>query len=558
MEGFLQVLGGLALFLFGITMLGSGMEKLAGAKIQEWLDRVINNRLKSAAFGAVGTAILQSSGLVMVTMLGLINANLMTVQQSIAVMLGQEIGTTLTAQIVAFEVGDFRLLLVVLGLVFMEFFPQRDWKKYGQILMGLGIVLVGMGFMADALRALVAIPWVETTLVTMGQRPWIGLLAGIVITSITQSSSAVMSVVVAMGISQVITLPGAVGIMLGANIGSCVTGLTAAVRLSPTARQASFAQIIINVAGVVLFLPFISEFAGLVARTSALLPRQIANAHTLFNVTVSILAFPFVGQIAAIARRLSPAAPDRGRAKPTLYIDEMQYAVPAVALTEAARELVHLGEVTAEMIELSCNALLDQNIGKAERVLRLEDEVVDPVTHELETFVNTLMRADLSISEQKRCFQIKNLLTDIERVGDMAEDIAHYALERVETGAPFSDEAIHELGLLWRSAHSTYRQSLQAFRDGNSELAQRVCQAEKEFDQLYWKTRERHIRRLETGLCQPDANVIYTETLRLLERISDHADNLGVSVARSKKHPSVQMKEPPAPQAERTSSVPGR
>jgi len=530
---FIQVLGGLALFLFGISMLSSGMEKLAGNQIQKWLDRVTSNRLKSAAFGAVGTAVLQSSGLLMVMMIGLINANLMTVEQSVGVMLGQEIGTTLTAQIVAFKVGDFSLLLVVVGLVLMEFFPNRDWRKYGQIFMGLGLVLVGMSFMSEALGALVEIPWVGSALTTIGQRPWIGLLTGIVVTSITQSSSAVMSIVVAMGMSDVITLQGAVGVMLGANIGSCITGLTAAIRLSPTARQASFAQILINVIGVLLFLPFISQFAGIVENTAAQLPRQIANAHTIFNVVVSILMFPFVPQIAAVAKRLAPADPEKEKAKVTQFIDEMQYAVPAVALNEAARELFHLGEVTSEMIELSCNALINLDTTNVERVLVMEDKVVDMVTKELEEFVDTLMRSDLSRAQHKRVFQIKNLLHDIERVGDMAEDIALYARERAATMVPFSDEATRDLIDLSRNAHENYRQALIAFRDGDAELADKVCKAESEFDLLYWKAREMHIRRIKAGLCLPEADVIFTETLRLLERISDHADNLGISVSRS-------------------------
>ncbi len=209
MLGFVEILGGLALFLFGIKMLSSGMEKLAGDQIQKWLDRATSNRLKSAGFGAIATALLQSSGLLMVTMIGLINANLMTVEQSIGVMLGQEIGTTMTAQIVAFEIGNYRLILVILGIIFYEFFRHRDWKKFGEILLGLGIIFVGMSYMASALDSLVKIPWVSTALYNMGQHPWLGILAGIVTTSITQSSTAVTSMTVAMGISQAITLKGA-------------------------------------------------------------------------------------------------------------------------------------------------------------------------------------------------------------------------------------------------------------------------------------------------------------------------------------------------------------
>ncbi len=533
MLGLFQILGGLALFLFGIKMLSSGMEKLAGDQIQKWLDRVTNSRIKSAVFGSVATAAIQSSGLLMVTMIGLINANLMTVEQSISVMLGQEIGTTMTAQIVAFEIGDYRLILVISGVVFLEFFPHRDLRKFGEILMGLGVIFVGMSYMAHALEALVEIPGVAIFLSEMGQHPWLGILAGILTTSLTQSSTAVTSMVVAMGMSEAITLKGAIGIILGANIGSCITGLIAALRLSQTARQASLAQILINTFGVIIFLPFISQYAALVQLTSAGLARQIANAHTIFNVAVSLIMFPFVRQIADLTRKLVPAEPKKEKPRVTVYIDEMQYAVPAVALTEAARELVRLGEVTAEMIELGCHALIDKNTANVKRVLVLEDKVVDPVKAELEHFINTLMSADLSLAQQKRCFQIKNLLTDIERVGDMAEDIAEYAQERANNNIPFTDNAIHDLEQLWRCAHSTYGQSLLAFKDGNRELAKMVCQAESEFDTLYWKTRQMHIERLEAGVCHPEADVIFTETLRLLERISDHADNLGVSVSRN-------------------------
>ncbi|MCL4802988.1 MAG: Na/Pi cotransporter family protein [Anaerolineae bacterium] len=536
MLGFVQILGGLALFIYGISLLSSGMEKLAGDQIQKWLDRVTNSRVKSMAFGAAASAILQSSGLLMVTMIGLVNANLMTVVQSIGVMLGQEIGTTVTAQIVAFEIGNFRLILVILGIVFLEFFPGRDWKKYGEILMGLGIIFVGMTYMAGALAELVEIPWVANLLITMGQYPWIGMVAGILATSLTQSSTAVTSMVVAMGMTQSIALEGAIGIILGANIGSCITGLIAALRLSPVARQVSYSQIMINVFGVLLFLPFIPQFADFIERTSPDLPRQIANAHTIFNISVSLILFPFVRQIAGIAMKLAPDDPDKEKQKVTMYIDEMQYAVPAVALKEASRELSRLGDVTAEMVELSCHALLEKDIPAAERVLYLESGIVDPVTRDLEHFVNVLMRADLAIAQQKRAFQIKNLLVDIERVGDMAEDIARFAQDRVTADIPFTDEAINELTELSGIAHSIYSQSLQAFRDQDRDLAMKVCKRENDFDNMYWNIRETHIRRLKSGACHPEANVIFIETLRLLERISDHADNLGISVIRNQNH----------------------
>ena len=534
MLGLLQILGGLALFLFGIKMLSGGMEKLAGEQIQKWLDRVTSNQFKSALFGTVATALIQSSGLLMVMMIGLINANLMSVEQSIGVMLGQEIGTTLTAQIVAFEIGNYRLILVILGVILIEFFEHRDWKKYGEILFGLGIIFVGMSFMSKALDELVKIAWINASLVKMDQYPLVAVFVGLILTSITQSSTAVTSLDVAMGISKVITLQGAVGLILGANIGSCITGLIASLRLSPVAKRASVAQILINVLGVLIFIPFISQYADLVSHTASELPRQIANAHTIFNVSVSVALFPFVKQIARFAKWLVPDSPRKQEVKLTAYIDEMQFGVPAVALNEASRELVRLGGGTVQMLEQSCQALINQDVALARKVMEQENGFVDPVFKTVVDFVNKLLlQEDLTPSQKKRCFQLKNLLMDIERIGDMAEDIAQCALMRAQDNVTFSPVAVEELGQLWKRAQHTYIVALKAFETSDKVMAKEACDLESEFDRAYWQVRHHHIERLEAGICNPEANVMFTEVLRLLERISDHADNLGVSVMRS-------------------------
>jgi phosphate:Na+ symporter len=290
------------------------------------------------------------------------------------------------------------------------------------------------------------------------------------------------------------------------------------------------AQIIINTAGVLLFLPFIMPFVSLMEKTSPFLPRQIANSHTAFNLIVSILLFPFVKQIASVVKRISPERDEKETDKKTIYIDENQYAVPSVAISEASRELNRMGEITAEMLALGCQALIDKDNEKAEKVLQMENELVNPIAKELDDFIDTLMLSDLSQQQQRRCFQVKTLLIDIERVGDMAEDIAQFGQERMEGNITFSDEAINELNYLWNFVHNTYSNALIALSEKDKELAKKVCQAESEFDNLYSEARQRHVRRLEEGVCTASANIIFTETLRNLERISDHADNIGVSV----------------------------
>jgi phosphate:Na+ symporter len=211
----------------------------------------------------------------------------------------------------------------------------------------------------------------------------------------------------------------------------------------------------------------------------------------------------------------------------------MQYSIPAVALTEALNELIRMGEMTAQMIERSRMALIEGNMDAAQWVLVQEDEFVDPVTDVLEGFVNALMRENLSVSQQRRCFQLKNLLTDIERVGDLAEDLAEAAQKKVNSKTEFSPAAMQDLDRLCQHAYDTYSLALRALQAGDRALAQRACRMEDEFDHLYIDARQGHIERLEAGICHPEADVVFTETLRNLERISDHADNLGISTMRA-------------------------
>lgn len=534
MLGFIQIIAGLALFLFGIKMLSGGMEKLAGEHIQKWMNRATSNGFKSALFGTVATAMIQSSGLLMVLMIGMINASLMTVEQAIAIMIGQEIGTTVTAQIVAFPIGNYRLILIIAGFIFYEFFEHKGWKKYGEILMGLGLVFIGMGLMSKALDELIKLAFIKDGLVQMSQYPLIAVLAGLILTAITQSSTAMTSLTVAMGISNVISIEGAVGLILGANIGSCITGLMAAINLSAAAKRTSIAQILMNVAGVLVFLPFIDQFASLITQTAQSLPRQIANAHTIFNLLVSAALFPFVNQIGALVRKLIPDEPKGEAVRLTSFIDEMQFSVPAVALNEAAREMSHLGARSLLMVQDSCKALLTIDGVLARKVIDEEENFVDPVFKLTMDFVNKLLlNDDLSPAQKKRCFQIKNLLMDIERIADMCEEIGQYTLTRIEHKIQFTPDLSEDLEKLALHAQKTLKTALSAFENGDKAMAKEACAIEKELDRTYWHIRNLHIKRWESGSCSPEANVIFTEVLHLLERVSDHADNIGVSVLRS-------------------------
>jgi len=533
MSSVFQVLGGLALFLFGVRFMSDGMEKIAGHRLQEWLDRMTNRPIKAATFGMFATGLIRSSSMVMVTMIGLINANLMTLEQAIGVMMGQEIGTTLTAQIVAFNIGDYFFILVLIGMIMREFLPSRKWQLGGEVILASGLLFLGMQIMSGALKAIAATELAHNFLAYMGQNYYSGVLAGAIITGIIQSSSATTGLVVAMGMSQIITLPGAVGLILGANIGTCVTGLIASLRLSTASKQASIAQILINIIGVLLFLPFIAPFADLVETTSSNLARQIANAHTIFNVAVSVILFPFIKPLATLTRRLVPIIKDTRKAKLTQYIDESQFRMPDIALAEATKELHRIGEITADMLNLSREAVIQGNTDATDRILELEYEQVNPLCARLESFLSELMTEDLSEQQRRRCMHLIEMTTDVERVSDFAEDLVHLVPNTKKKDEVLSKKEVDELDRFFKDTYQTYTTALAAVRDNSYEAALVVSQMEEKMDRRYTKARKKYAKRVDAGKVTPDSESFYLEVLRNLERIRDHADGLGISVQRS-------------------------
>lgn len=527
-----QVLGGLAVFLLGIDMLSAGMEKLAGKHIQTWLDRMTDRPLKAAAFGSAATAILQSSSLLMVTMIGLINANLFTLEQAVSVMMGQEIGTTLTGQLIAFDIGKYLFALPILGYAMYGYGVEKRRRAWGQTLLGIGIVFLGLETMKSGIGPLTEQPWLRALLAAMGHNHLLGAIAGTILTAVIQSSSAMTGLTIALGLSQAVTLPGAISLILGANIGTCFTGLLASLRSSYSARRASLAQIIINLAGVALFFPFITPFAELVAKTASSLGRQIANAHSIFNIAVSLILFPFISVIVRACNVLIPGKdpPPMARA---LFLDDNLLQMPRIALQQASKELVRIGRMVSEMLTWSRTALLQIDDAAIQRVLDREGEEIDPLCREAEGFVDRLMRGDLSHAEQQRCFQLKHLITDIERVADMTENLAQAGQERARANIQFSPAALTELEEFHALVSRVWALAVKAVETDDKAVARLVKEGEEQIDVKERQLRESHNERLESGICTPRAAILFVETLRNLERIGDHADNLGVSVLRN-------------------------
>ncbi|MFW9831019.1 MAG: Na/Pi cotransporter family protein [Candidatus Thorarchaeota archaeon] len=521
------IVGGLAIFMYSVKLLSDSLAKITGPRVVKILERATDNPVKGMGVGTATTVMTQSSSITVLTLIGMVNAGIMTFRQSVNVMLGSEIGTTITAQIVSFNIGLAYFPLIAIAF-FVGFLSKNEKVKFvSKVVFSLGLLFLAMDLMGVGIEPLVDLPIFVYLINTYGQNPLIGVLIGALIAGVTQSSSATTSLVIAFGRAGAINLEAAIAIIMGANIGTTFLELFAAVGASPPAKRTALAQALINVIGVLVFLPFLFPFAGLVTLTSPELPRQIANAHTIFNVIVSVLFIPFVGALVWFCERAIPKK--EGELKPKHFFDEKMLNVAQLALREAEREVIRIAEKTLTMLDLSKTALVDEELTAAKEVLELEDEV-DEYCDATELFIDKIREEDLA--EKQKLWRIKllNIITDVERVGDMTNNLAEFALRKMDEQIPFSAKAKKELSKLFEKVEESYSTAITAMKQKSELLAKRAVELEDEVDFMERKFKRAHIKRSTEGVCAPQADMMFTETLRNLERISDHADNIAYDI----------------------------
>ncbi len=516
------IVGGLAVFLFGLHLLNDGLKKVVGEKIKQLLAKMTKNPVKGCFFGAITAATLQSSGLTMVILIGLINAGVLSLSQGIGVMLGGEIGTTITAQIVASNVGIVFYPVIAAGFLLFLIPKNKKYKNLGQVILSVGLVYLGMNIMSSSFKPLQNDPAIEGFLFTLGQFPLYGLLAGVMITAVFNSSTALMGLVISLGINNMISLEAAIAILLGANIGSCVTGLMASFGSSLSAKRLSLTQIVINIIGVSLFFPFVTNFAGLITMTSADLPRQIANAHTIFNVTVTVIMIPLIGILVALVTKLLPGEEIRLK-RGTEFIDEKLLAAPSIALSQAEKEVLRMGSLTYEMVDKAMLAIQENKKETIAKVIELEG-IVDEIYHAIDKFLDDSRFANLNEKELKKLAYLKHSASDIERIGDHANNLAELAEVKLKKAVPFSEDAQKELSIMCTKTEDIYKKALAALEGENKEAVQAVQDLEDEIDRLQKVFEANHIRRLKYKTCDPLVGIIYVDILRNLEHVANHSN----------------------------------
>jgi len=528
MEVLFSTAGGLALFLYGLRVLSDALKRAIGDRMRSLLERLTGKAYRGAIVGALTSGTLQSSSMTMVLLIGLINAGALTLAQGIGVMLGSEIGTTLTAQIIAFRIGHYYLPILAVGFLVAEVFRGKRTGDIGRIILGFGLLFLGISLVSGGLKGLAQTDGVLRLLETCADNPLLGVLVGAGVTAVIQSSSAMTALVIGMGSAGLLSLPAAIALILGANIGTTVTAMIASIGSSLSSRRLAVTQLMVNVLGVAAFIPIVGWYARLVALTSSSLTRQIANAHTFFNVLVTLALIPCVGGLVWIASRLV-AGTERAEQAQAEHLGEQFLRLPAVALQQTRRELMRMGRMTLDMLAASRAALLGEAASDTAAVFEIE-ESIDTLQDAIDDYLDRIDAASLAPEAERRLHVFRHVIGDIERIGDHAVNIAQRADRARRSGRPFSPIAAGELGHMFDRSSELYRLALRALQSEDRDAAQEALEVEADVDRLEREYKANHVRRLEEGACDPDAGILFAEILHNLERVGDHAVNIAGDV----------------------------
>ena len=485
-----QLGGGLALFLYGMRRMTESLKTVAGSSMKNLLARLTTNRFTAAFAGAVITAVIQSSSVTTVLIVGFISAGLLTLSQSIGVILGANVGTTMTAQIIAFQVYKYGLLMIAAGF-FTEVLARRERvRQWGTALMGLGLIFFGMELMSIATGPIREWPPFIEMMQTM-RNPLLSVATGALFTAIVQSSSATTGIVIVLASQGLISLESGIGLIFGANIGTCVTAVISSMGRPREALQAAWAHVIFNVAGVLLWLAFIPQFADLVRaispvnetlqgleRAAADTPRQIANAHTIFNVGNLLLFVWFTRPLARLVERLVPVPPLPMKIQP-MYLDEFFLAQPALALDQVRRELVHLGGLVRSMINRSL-AVVTAGSEEDVAVLSRADDDIDELYEEIIRYLGRLSQKALITPQPQYLQDFVGIANYMENIGDMVEkDLLAVAGKRLRNQLVISESTHTELRALAEEVCRAFDQALVALETGNPDDALDVLESKK-------------------------------------------------------------------------------
>ncbi len=543
MEVLFGALGGLGLFLFGMKIMSDGLQRLSGPKLRRILETFTTNRVVAVITGTVITSIIQSSSATTVMTVGLVDAGLMTLRQAIGVVLGANIGTTVTAQIIAFHLSDYALPAIGIGMLLKLVGKTEKVRYWGDLLLGFGLVFYGLLVMKQGMEPLRHMPWVSRLFVNFSRTPILGVFVGTAITMLFQSSSVTVGLVMALAASGLIDFAGACSLVLGDNIGTTITAEIAAIGTNVTAKRAARAHTMFNVVGVSIILiifPFFVRFVDLVTPgnpnqmiggTFPYMARHIANFHTLFNVTNNLLFLPLINVLVKIVTFLVPGEAEERKFR-LQSLEPSIIETVSVALEEAKKEVNYMaGEVKA-MLDMVGKALTEnQNAEHTLEKISEKEDLVDDLQKEINTFLTELSRSPITDKESKEIFSYIYIASNLERIGDHCESLGKLCKKKKDYNLIFSPKGTQEIGTIYFHTRDYLDVIIKALETPPGDLMERVRPYESRLNQMRIDMRIRHMERLKTATCNADAGLIFVDMLTSFEKIGDHAFNIAESLS---------------------------
>lgn len=532
---FLGVLAGLGLFLYGMNLMGNGLQKAAGDKLKQIIGLLTSNRFVGVLVGIFVTGIIQSSSATTVMVVGFVNAGIMQLSQAIGVIMGANVGTTVTAQLVSFDLETLAPVAVGIGVIIHMVTKSEKAKNYAEILIGFGILFVGMTYMKDALEPLREVQAFQDMLINFGHNPILGILMGFGLTLLVQSSSASIGILLALASQGMLPLEAALPILYGDNIGTCTTALISSIGASKNAQRAAVMHLTFNIIGTLLFALILQyPIAALVVSWDPNdISRQIANSHTLFNIINVVIQFPFAGVIVKIAEKLIPEKESELQLKTTTYIDLRMLSTPSIALKNTIKECLGMGMQARLSLENAMHGLINKDSKSAFKTFDIE-KTINQLEKDILEYLILLSNSNISGEDRAIVDNLFNTINDIERVGDHSDNIAELAMHAIEKDLTFSEESLNDIDTMYKKVLATYDLALEAMKDGNKATALKVIKMEEQVDIIERTCRSSHIFRLNNNLCNPEAGIIFLDLLSNLERISDHASNIAKAVIEAK------------------------
>lgn len=543
--GVLTLIGGLALFLYGMSVMGQGLEKISGGRLELLLERLTSNPIKAVLLGAGVTAVIQSSSATTVMVVGFVNSGIMKLYQAIGIIMGANVGTTVTSWILSLtgmsgdnlfirllKPSSFSPVLALIGIIFYMSGKNNRKKDVGEILLGFAVLMFGMESMSDSVKPLADVPEF-TNILTMFQNPLLGVIIGAVLTAVIQSSSASVGILQALSVTGAFTYASVIPIIMGQNIGTCITAMLSSVGAGKSAKRAAFVHLYFNIIGAIIFMVFyfgLNALIGFSFSDDTVGGAQIALVHSIFNISTTLILLPFIRVLEKLAYLTIPVSEKEKQAVEDMefqVLDDRFLQTPAFAIEQCRSLANQMAQLSEECFFKAMQSLTDFSKETIEEVIALENKI-DVYQDKLSNYLTKLSSRNLAYQDGQNVSMLLHCITDMERISDHAVNVAESAQTMQKRNLSFSKKATEEMNVYRNAMQDILNQTVQAFIYGDEHQAMSVEPLEEVIDKLNKNIKKRHVRRLRKGKCTIDLGLILSDVATNFERVADHCSNIAV------------------------------